>query len=83
MTNDVVVVGLGEVGRPLFELVSEKLEQLPASAWPYGLVVMVSDCGILSSPKDLPQIQADRSELLKALKKHCIAVDLSDTWSLA
>jgi hypothetical protein len=71
------VIGVTSAGQSIpVELVPEKLEHLPHSAWPYGLVIMVSDSGILSSPKNLPRIQANRSELLELLKKHCIAVDL-------
>jgi len=58
------------------ESVPDKLEHLPDSAWPYGLIVMVSDAGIVSSSNVQPGIQANRAKLLKILKAHGIAVDL-------
>jgi len=71
------VIGITPAGQAIpVESVPEKLEQLPDSAWPYGLVVMVSDSGIVSSANDVPRMQINRSKLLKVLKAHCIAVDL-------
>jgi hypothetical protein len=58
------------------ESVPDVLEQLPNSAWPYGLVVAVSDIHILSSRKDIPPIDANRTKLLKILRRHGIVVDL-------
>ena len=70
------IVGTTPVGQAIpVDSVPEKLEQLPDSAWPYGLVVMVSDASILSSPKVYPRIQVNHSKLLKVLKAHGIAVD--------
>ena len=51
------------------------LERLPASAWPYGLVVAVQDIGILSGKTDLAHIEANRTKLLNLLKELGIAVD--------
>ena len=58
------------------ESVPDKLEHLPDSAWPYGLIVMVEDAGIVSSVRALPRIQANRAKLLKILRARGIAVDL-------
>jgi len=71
------VVGITPAGQAIpAESVLDKLEHLPDSAWPYGLVVMVSDAGIVSSSKVQPRIQANRAKLLKILRAHGIAVDL-------
>jgi hypothetical protein len=58
------------------ESVPDVLENLPDSAWPYGLVVAVSDIHILSSRKDIPPIDANRTKLLKILRRHGVVVDL-------
>jgi hypothetical protein len=58
------------------ESVPDVLEHLPDSAWPYGLVVAVSDIDLLSSRKDMPRIDANRTKLLKILKRHGVIVDL-------
>ena len=71
------IVGITSAGHVVaVNSVPEKLEHLPDSAWPYGLIVMVSDASIVSSPKVYPRIQTNRSRLLKVLKAHGIAVDL-------
>ena len=71
------VVGITPAGQAIpAESVPDKLEHLPDSAWPYGLIVMVSDAGIVSSSNVQPSIQANRARLLKILKAHGIAVDL-------
>ena len=71
------IIGITPVGRAIpVESVPGVLEKLPASAWPYGLVVAASDIGIVSSSKDLPLIMASRRKLLKVLNAHGIAVDL-------
>jgi hypothetical protein len=71
------VVGITPAGQAIpAESVPDKLEHIPDSAWPYGLIVMVSDAGIVSSSKVIPRIQANRAKLLKILKAHGIAVDL-------
>jgi hypothetical protein len=58
------------------ESVPDVLEHLPDSAWPYGLVVMVADTGVLGSRKEIPHINANRTKLLKILKGLGIAVEL-------
>ena len=71
------VVGITPAGRAIpAESVPDKLEHLPDSAWPYGLIVMVSDAGIVSSSNVQPRLQANRAKLLEILKAHGIAVDL-------
>ena len=63
------------VGRAItIESVPGVLERLPASAWPYGLVVAVQDI-ILSGKTDLAHIEANRTKLLNLLKELGIAVD--------
>jgi len=52
------------------------LEELPDSAWPYGLVVAAWELGITSSSQDMPLIKANEKKLLKVLKAHGIVVDL-------
>src|ERR1700722_5643487 len=51
------------------------LKELPESAWPYGLVVVVQDNGIVS-PGDPARIKANRKTLLALLKKFDVAVEL-------
>jgi hypothetical protein len=71
------VIGITPVAQAIpAESVLDELEHLPDSAWPYGLIVMVSDAGIVSSANVLPRIQANRAKLLKILKAHGIAADL-------
>ena len=63
-------------GAPV-ESVLDILEHLPDSAWPYGLVVVVSNIHLLSSRKDIPRIDiAGRTKLLMILRRQGIAVDL-------
>jgi hypothetical protein len=71
------VIGVTPPGQGIpVESVLDILEHLPDSAWPYGLVVAASDIGILSSRKDIPRIDQNRTKLLKVLKSHGIAVEL-------
>ena len=71
------VVGVTPAGQAIpVESVLDKLEHLPDSAWPYGLIVMVSDAGIVSSSSVQPRIKANRAKLLQILKAHGVAVDL-------
>ena len=56
------------------ESVPDVLEHLPDTAWPYGLIVAVSDIDLPSSRKDKPRIDANRTKLLKILKRHGIVV---------
>ena len=71
------IIGITPAGQPIsLESVPEKLEQLPDSAWLYGLIVMVEDAHIISSAQDMPRIEANRSKLLTVLNAHGIAVDL-------
>jgi hypothetical protein len=71
------IVGVTSVGQAIaVEAVPGVLERLPDSAWPYGLVVATSDIGIVSSRRDQPRIEANRTRLLKVLRALGIAVDL-------
>lgn len=71
------VVGVTPAARGIpAESVPDVLERLPDSAWPYGLVVAVSDVGVIGSRKDLPRIQANRIKLLKILRHYGIVVEL-------
>jgi hypothetical protein len=73
----VEIVGITPAGQTIpLDSVSERLELLADSAWPYGLIVMVTDAGIVSSSKEYPRIQANRSKLLKLLTAHGIEADL-------
>ena len=74
--DGIEIVGMTPVGRAItVESVPGVLERLPASAWPYGLVVAVQDMGILSGKTDLAHIEANRTKLLNLLKELGIAVD--------
>ena len=74
--DGIEIVGMTPVGRAItVESVPGVLERLPASAWPYGLVVAVQDIGILSGKSDLAHIEANRTKLLNLLKELGIAVD--------
>jgi len=74
--DGIEIVGMTPVGRAItVESVPGVLERLPASAWPYGLVVAVQDIGILSGKTDLAHIEANRTKLLNLLKELGIAVD--------
>ena len=74
------IIGITPPARGIdIESVLDKLEHLPDSAWPYGLVVAVADAAILSSRKDMPRIEVNRTKLLKTLKQHGIAAELWPT----
>ena len=51
------------------------LEKLPASAWPYGLIVAVSENGVRGPGDDVP-IKKNREELVRLLENAGIKVDL-------
>jgi hypothetical protein len=50
------------------------LEKLPSMAWPYGLVVVVSENGIRVSGDDA-RINRNREELVRLLEKAGIKVE--------
>ena len=50
------------------------LEKLPSMAWPYGLVVVVSESGIRGSGDDA-RINRNREELVRLLEKAGIEVE--------
>jgi hypothetical protein len=71
------IIGVTPAARGIpVESVPDVLEHLPDSAWPYGLVVAVSDVGVIGSEKDIPRIQTNRVKLLKILRQHGIVVEL-------
>ena len=51
------------------------LERLPSGAWPYGLVVVVSENG-LRHPGDDAQIKRNREELVRLLENAGVKVEL-------
>ena len=51
------------------------LEKLPPRAWPYGLVVAVSEDGV-RAPGDDARIKRNREELVRLLEKTGVKVDL-------
>ena len=51
------------------------LEKLPSMAWPYGLVVAVSENGVRALGSD-ERIKRNREELVRLLEKAGIKVDL-------
>jgi hypothetical protein len=51
------------------------LEGLPSVAWPYGLVVAVSENGV-GAPGDDVQMKTNREELLRLLEKAGVKVEL-------
>jgi hypothetical protein len=78
--DGIEIIGITPPARGIdIESVLDKLEHLPDSAWPYGLVVAVADAAILSSGKDMPRIEVNRTKLLKTLKQHGIAAELWPT----
>jgi hypothetical protein len=74
--DGVEIIGRMAVGHAIpVDSVPGALKELPDSAWPYGLVVVVQDIGIVS-PGDPARIKANRKTLLALLKKLDIAVEL-------
>lgn len=74
--DGVEIVGITPVGRAItVESVPGVLDRLPDLAWPYGLVVVVQDIGILSGNTDLARIDVNRTKLLNLLKKLGVAVE--------
>jgi hypothetical protein len=71
------VVGVTPPARGIpAESIPEILEHLPDSAWPYGLVVAVGDIALIGSRRDIPRIHANRTKLLKLLRRRGIVVEL-------
>ncbi len=74
--DGIEIIGITPVGRGIaVEFVSGMLERLPDSAWPYGLVVAVSDVGVMSAKTDLKGVEANRIKLLNLLKDLGITVE--------
>jgi len=51
------------------------LEKLPSIAWPYGLVVVVSETGVRAAGSD-ERIKRNREELVRYLEKAGVRVEL-------
>jgi hypothetical protein len=74
--DGIEIVGITPVGRRItVDSVKGVLERLPDSAWPYGLVVVVQDAGVLSGKADSARVGANRIKLLNLLKELGIAVE--------
>jgi hypothetical protein len=74
--DGIEIAGITPVGLAIaVESVPRVLERLPDSAWPYGLIVVVHDIGILSGKTDLACIEVNRTKLLNLLKELGVAVD--------
>lgn len=71
---EIVGVTSAEPAVPLQSIAAE-LERLPASRWPYGLVVAVADVSI-GSATDWPRVRANRAKLLEVLRKLGIKAEL-------
>ena len=72
-----IIVGVTRDARRIsVDSVVRALEGLPESAWPYGLVVAVSENGIVSPTTGDPQTEANQARLIRLLKQQGIAVDL-------
>jgi hypothetical protein len=71
---EIVGVTSAEPAVPL-DSVGPELKKLPASSWPYGLVVAVQDIS-LGSAADWPKVHSNRAKLLKTLKKLGIRAEL-------
>ena len=73
----VEIIGITPAGSAIpVDSVFDVLEHLPDSAWPYGLVVAVSDVGLRSSKNDDATIHANRVRLLRMFKQKGISVEL-------
>ncbi len=73
----VEIFGITPAGSALpVDPVFNVLGNLPDSAWPYGLVVAVSDVGLRASKNDNAPIHANRVRLLRILKQKGISVEL-------
>jgi hypothetical protein len=75
-SDGIEIRGITPVGQAVnVASVAGVLEQLPNSAWPFGLVVAVQDIGLLSGDEDIPRIAANRRKLMALLKKLGVLVD--------
>jgi hypothetical protein len=75
--NGIEVLGVTNTESPItVDSVAPLLDGLPDSAWPYGLIAAVQDNGILSSERDRPLIEANRTQLIRLLNKLGIAIEL-------
>ena len=75
--NGIEVIGVTPAGSGIaVNSVLDALSHIPDSAWPYGLVVVISDIGLRGSKNENAPIHANRVKLLRLLKQHSIAVEL-------
>jgi len=76
--DGVEVLGVTGPGQTVsVDSVPVRLEHLPISAWPYGLIVAVSENGIVSPEEAIEHRQAkELARLVELLKKKGIAVSL-------
>lgn len=71
------VIGITPAGNGIpVDSVLDVLGHLPDSAWPFGLVVAVSDIGLRASKNENTPIHVNRVKLLRILKRNGIAVEL-------
>ena len=75
-STGIEVIGVTPAGSGIaVDSVLDALGHLPDSAWPYGLVVAISDTGLRGSKNENAPIHANRVKLLRILKQHSIAVE--------
>lgn len=73
--DGIEIVGITEAGRGIpFAAVLAKLENLPDTAWPYGLVVALQDNSLRSEGDD-SKIKANRKAIVRMLTKIGVTVD--------
>jgi hypothetical protein len=66
--DGIEIVGTTPAGQSIdVSSIPAALEKLPASAWPYGLVVAIQDIGLVSG-KDPERIADNRTKLMKLMK---------------
>ncbi len=71
------IIGITPAGSGIpIDSVLDALGRLPDSAWPYGLVVAISNIGLRASKNEDAPIHANRVKLLRILKQNRFAVEL-------
>lgn len=72
--DGIEIRGISEIGQAIsVAAVREKLENLPDSAWPYGLVVALQEDGVISEG-DESRIEANRKSLVTVLGRLGVTV---------
>jgi hypothetical protein len=75
--DGIEIVGTTPAGQSIdVSSIPGALEKLPASAWPYGLVVAIQDIGLVSGKTDPERIADNRAKLMKLMKDLGIVVNL-------